>query len=87
MKAVEEKEEVVEDIETAPVEYHSGQSATTGLASLLANIKLDELYGSSAIFYRGVPDSDMHPSGDYGRVDRDGARAVCTESPAERRRL
>ena len=42
MKAVEEKEEVVEDIETAPVEYHSGQSATTGLASLLANIKLDQ---------------------------------------------
>lgn len=42
MKAVEEKEEVVEDIETAPVEYSSGQSATTGLGALLSKIKLDQ---------------------------------------------
>ena len=42
MKAVEEKEEVVEDIETAPVEYSSGHSATTGLGALLSKIKLDQ---------------------------------------------
>lgn len=41
MKAVEEREEVVEDIEEAPVEYSSGESATTGLGALLANLKLN----------------------------------------------
>lgn len=40
MKAVEEKEEVVEDIEDAPAAYSSGEEATTGLAALLKNIKL-----------------------------------------------
>ena len=40
MKAVEEKEEVVEDIENAPATYSSGEEATTGLAALLKNIKL-----------------------------------------------
>ncbi len=39
-KAVEEKEEVVEDIENAPATYSSGEEATTGLAALLKNIKL-----------------------------------------------
>lgn len=41
MKAVEEREEIVEQVDKAPVEYHSGGEATTGLASLLAGIKLD----------------------------------------------
>lgn len=41
MKAVEENEEVVDEIEEAPVEYTSGGEASTGLASLLAGIKLD----------------------------------------------
>jgi small subunit ribosomal protein S1 len=40
MKAVEEKEEVVEDVEEAPFTYSSGEEATTGLADLLKNIKL-----------------------------------------------
>ncbi|HWT27020.1 MAG TPA: S1 RNA-binding domain-containing protein, partial [Mobilitalea sp.] len=40
MKAVEEKEEVVEDVEEAPVTYSTGEEATTGLAALLKNIKL-----------------------------------------------
>ncbi len=40
MKAVEEKEEVVEDIEDAPAAYSSGEEATTGLAALLKNLKL-----------------------------------------------
>lgn len=40
MKAVEEKEEVVEDIEDAPAAYTSGEEATTGLGALLKNIKL-----------------------------------------------
>lgn len=40
MKEVEEDEAVVEDIEEAPVEYSSGESATTGLGALLAGIKL-----------------------------------------------
>lgn len=40
MKAVEEKEEVVEDIEDAPAAYSSGEEVTTGLAALLKNIKL-----------------------------------------------
>lgn len=41
MKAVEEREEVVEEIEEAPVEYTSEGEASTGLAALLAGIKLD----------------------------------------------
>ncbi len=40
MKAVEEKEEVVEDIEEVPFTYSTGGEATTGLADLLKNIKL-----------------------------------------------
>lgn len=40
MKAVEEKEAVVEDIADAPAAYSSGEEATTGLAALLKNIKL-----------------------------------------------
>lgn len=41
MKAVEEREEVVEEIEEAPIEYTSDGEASTGLASLLAGIKLN----------------------------------------------
>lgn len=40
MKAVEEKEEVVEDIEETPSSFSTGEEATTGLAALLKNIKL-----------------------------------------------
>lgn len=40
MKAVEEKEEILEEVEEAPSTYSSGEDATTGLASLLKNIKL-----------------------------------------------
>lgn len=40
IKAVEEKEEVVEDIEVAPSTFTTGEEATTGLAALLKNIKL-----------------------------------------------
>ncbi len=40
MKAVEEKEDVVEDVEAAPSTYSTGEEATTGLAALLKNIKL-----------------------------------------------
>jgi len=40
MKAVEEKEDVIEDVEEAPATYSSGEEATTGLAALLKNIKL-----------------------------------------------
>lgn len=40
MKAVEEKEEVVEEVETAPYTFSTGEEATTGLAALLKNIKL-----------------------------------------------
>jgi small subunit ribosomal protein S1 len=41
MKAVEDREAVVEEIETAPLEYHSGGEAVTGLGSLLQGIRLD----------------------------------------------
>lgn len=41
IKAVEEREEVVEEIEEAPIEYHSEGEASTGLASLLTGIKLN----------------------------------------------
>lgn len=40
MKAVEENEDVVEDAEDAPSSYSTGETATTGLAALLKNIKL-----------------------------------------------
>ena len=40
MKAVEEKEDVIEDVEEAPASYTTGEDATTGLAALLKNIKL-----------------------------------------------
>lgn len=40
MKAVTEKEEVIEDVEEAPSTYSTGEEATTGLAALLKNIKL-----------------------------------------------
>jgi len=40
MKAVEEKEDVVDDVEDAPATYTTGEEATTGLASLLAKFKL-----------------------------------------------
>ena len=40
MKAVEEKEDIVEDVADAPSTYSTGEEATTGLGSLLANLKL-----------------------------------------------
>jgi small subunit ribosomal protein S1 len=40
MKAVEEKEEVLENAEEASSAYSTGEEATTGLAALLKNIKL-----------------------------------------------
>ena len=40
MKAVEEKEEVLEEAEEAPSTYSTGEEATTGLGALLKNIKL-----------------------------------------------
>lgn len=41
MKAVEETEEVLEEVEEAPMEYTSGEEASTGLGSLLKGIKLN----------------------------------------------
>ncbi|MDF2943141.1 MAG: hypothetical protein K0S01_1999 [Herbinix sp.] len=40
MKAVEDKEDIIEDVETAPATYTTGEEATTGLAALLKNFKL-----------------------------------------------
>ena len=40
IKAVEETEEIVEEVEEAPIEYTSGEEASTGLAALLKGIKL-----------------------------------------------
>lgn len=40
IKAVEEKEDVVEDVAETPSTYSNGEEATTGLAALLKNIKL-----------------------------------------------
>jgi small subunit ribosomal protein S1 len=40
MKAVEEQEDVIEEVEDAPASYSTGEEATTGLAALLKNIKL-----------------------------------------------
>lgn len=41
IKAVEEKEDVVDDMEKTPIEYSSGENATTGLGALLSGLKLD----------------------------------------------
>ncbi len=40
MKAVEEKEDVIDDAMDAPAAYTTGEEATTGLAALLKNFKL-----------------------------------------------
>ena len=39
MKAVEEKEDILEEVEEAPSTYSSGEEATTGLSALLKNFK------------------------------------------------
>lgn len=41
MKAVDDRAQVLEDVDSAPMEYNSGGSATTGLGALLSGIKLD----------------------------------------------
>lgn len=41
IKAVTEEEEVLEDAAKAPVEYSTGEQATTGLGDLLKNFKLE----------------------------------------------
>lgn len=41
IKAVEEQEEVLEEVEEAPMEYTSGEEASTGLGALLKGIKLN----------------------------------------------
>lgn len=41
IKAVEEKDEVLDDVDEAPFEYSTGEEASTSLASLLKGIKLD----------------------------------------------
>lgn len=40
MKAVEEKEDIIADIEDTPASYSTGEEATTGLSALLKNLKL-----------------------------------------------
>jgi small subunit ribosomal protein S1 len=40
IKAVEDREEVVEEIDTAPLEYHSDGEAVTGLGALLQGIQI-----------------------------------------------
>lgn len=40
IKAASDNEEIIEDVASAPMEYSSDGDASTGLASLLANIKL-----------------------------------------------
>lgn len=40
MKAVEEREDVLDDVDEAPFEYSSGDEASTGLAGLLSKFKL-----------------------------------------------
>lgn len=40
MKAVEDKDDMVVDVEDTPSSYQSGEEVTTSLASLLKNIKL-----------------------------------------------
>lgn len=39
IKAVEEKEDVIDDVEEAPIEYSTGEDATTGLGALLKGFK------------------------------------------------
>lgn len=41
MKAVQEKEEVIDEINSAPAEYSSGEEATTTLGALLKGFKFD----------------------------------------------
>jgi len=41
MKAVEEKEEIIDDIEEAPIEFTENEDAATGLGSLLSKFKFD----------------------------------------------
>jgi small subunit ribosomal protein S1 len=41
IKAVEEKEDVIEDIDDTPAEYSFGEEVTTGLGALLKGFKLD----------------------------------------------
>lgn len=41
IKAVEEQEDVLEEVEEAPLEYTSGEEASTGLGALLKGIKLN----------------------------------------------
>lgn len=40
IKAVEEKEEVIDDVDEAPIEFSTGEDATTGLGALLKGIHL-----------------------------------------------
>ena len=42
IKAVEEKEDIVEDVEEAPIEYSEQETASTNLGALLSNFKFDE---------------------------------------------
>lgn len=42
IKAVEEKEDVVEDVEEAPIEYTEQESASTNLGALLSNFKFED---------------------------------------------
>lgn len=41
IKAVEEQEEVLDEVEEAPIEYTSGEEASTGLGALLKGIKIN----------------------------------------------
>ncbi len=41
MKAVEEDEDVLDDVESAPMEFSTGEDATTGLGALLKGFKLN----------------------------------------------
>ncbi len=41
IKAVEEKEDIVEDVEEAPIEYTEQETASTSLGALLSNFKFD----------------------------------------------
>ncbi len=41
IKAVEDREEVIEEVESAPLDYTSGEEATTGLGALLKGFKFD----------------------------------------------
>ncbi len=41
IKAVEDREEVLDEVESAPLDYTSGEEATTGLGALLKGFKFD----------------------------------------------